>query len=143
MGRGEVKKVDSSYDNVKKRPIKLLGRKGLNSKLGANRSAKSTTSQVIKTLSDHEHSGNESELFPHPQILNGDKESADLTPTVGADEPTGYTKAEMAHKEAQRNRLHKQIEARASLTHRQRVSKFNEKLSMLPEHFDIPKVGPG
>lgn len=54
-----------------------------------------------------------------------------------------YTKAELAHKEVQKKRIQKQIETRASLTHRQRISKFNEKLASLPEHFDIPKVGPG
>lgn len=143
MGRGEVKRIDSSYDNVKRKPIKLLGRKSLNSKLGVNCSAKSASNQAIIAFSDNEHSGNGSELFPQHSIPNGDKETIDFVPNVVTDGLTGYTKAELAHKEAQRNRIRKQIEARASLTHRQRVSKFNEKLSMLPEHFDIPKVGPG
>ncbi|KAH8740973.1 hypothetical protein FG386_002519 [Cryptosporidium ryanae] len=53
------------------------------------------------------------------------------------------TKTELSHKKAQRENIRLQIQKRAALTHRQRVSEFNEKLSLLPEHFDIPKVGPG
>ena len=29
------------------------------------------------------------------------------------------------------------------LNHREKVEQFNKKLAKLPEHFDIPKVGPG
>lgn len=34
----------------------------------------------------------------------------------------------------------KRIMEKASLTHKQRVEKFNEHLDNLTEHFDIPKV---
>lgn len=29
------------------------------------------------------------------------------------------------------------------MTHREKLEKFNKNLNKLPEHFDIPKVGPG
>lgn len=34
----------------------------------------------------------------------------------------------------------KRILEKASMTHKQRVEKFNEHLDSLTEHFDIPKV---
>ncbi|KAH7648815.1 hypothetical protein FG379_002285 [Cryptosporidium bovis] len=62
---------------------------------------------------------------------------------LGNDDLRSFTKAELSHRKAQRENVRLQIQKRAALTHRQRVSDFNERLSLLPEHFDIPKVGPG
>lgn len=143
MSRGEQEKIDSSYNNVKKKPIKLLKHKNFNLKLGINDSKKNVTDRTIKLTYDHKYKKNNSEYSFHPSDLNSDAVLIASNSVIGASETTGYTKAELLHKEVQRKRIQKQIESRASLTHRQRVSKFNEKLSMLPEHFDIPKVGPG
>ncbi|KAJ1604696.1 putative alpha-helical protein [Cryptosporidium canis] len=137
----EVKKMDPSYNNVKRKPIKLHNRKGLNSKLVVSRPEK-TVYTPAGAFNDHGHAKNCSELLGGPSTHKG-KEVISSTLTTEEHKTNEYTQAEIALKEAQKNRIHKQIEARASLTHRQRVSKFNEKLSMLPEHFDIPKVGPG
>lgn len=30
-----------------------------------------------------------------------------------------------------------------STTYREKIDKFNKKIAKIPEHFDIPKVGPG
>ncbi|OII71714.1 uncharacterized protein cubi_00521 [Cryptosporidium ubiquitum] len=143
MSRGELEEIDSSYSNVKKKPIKLLKHKNSNLKLGINDSKKNVVGQTIKLTCDHKCKKNNSECSSHPSDLNSDAIPIASNSFVGESETTGYTKAELLHKEVQRKRIQKQIESRASLTHRQRVSKFNEKLSMLPEHFDIPKVGPG
>ncbi|KAG4079935.1 hypothetical protein HA402_006247 [Bradysia odoriphaga] len=50
------------------------------------------------------------------------------------------TKAEVSYKKMQEKMQEKRIMEKASLTHKQRVEKFNEHLDSLTEHFDIPKV---
>ena len=40
-------------------------------------------------------------------------------------------------------RMRKQIEKQLEMGHKEKVEQFNERLANLPEHFDIPKVGPG
>ncbi|XP_055912353.1 protein FAM32A-like [Eupeodes corollae] len=50
------------------------------------------------------------------------------------------TKAEQSFKSMQEKMQTKRITEKASLTHKQRVEKFNEHLDSLTEHFDIPKV---
>ncbi|KAK9173888.1 putative alpha-helical protein [Cryptosporidium meleagridis] len=137
------KKIDPSYDNVIKKPIKLLKYKNSNSKLGIKNNEKNLALQTNKLVNNPECEKNFSESLVNNSSLNDNSKLLVPNPIAGIDKTTGYTKAELSHKEAQRKRVHKQIEFRASLTHRQRISKFNEKLSMLPEHFDIPKVGPG
>lgn len=143
MSKSELKKIDSSYNNVKKKPIKLLKYRNSNLKLGISNSEKIAAGQTIKSTCDHKYKKSYSECSVNQSALNSDDNFTASNSVTEADETTGYTKAELSHKEVQRKRIQKQIESRASLTHRQRVSKFNEKLSMLPEHFDIPKVGPG
>lgn len=54
------------------------------------------------------------------------------------------TKAERAYDEAfRRSRERQMIKDMASKSHKDKVREFNEKLSKLSEHHDIPKVGPG
>ena len=53
------------------------------------------------------------------------------------------TPAERRFKEIQMQRMRKQIEKKLQLGHREQIEQFNERLANLPEHFDIPKVGPG
>ena len=40
-------------------------------------------------------------------------------------------------------RMLERIDNKMDTSHRERVQQFNANLSKLPEHFDIPKVGPG
>ena len=40
-------------------------------------------------------------------------------------------------------RVAKEIERSAGVSHKDRIQGFNEKLASLSEHHDIPKVGPG
>ncbi|KAH8581793.1 uncharacterized protein ELE39_001923 [Cryptosporidium sp. chipmunk genotype I] len=143
MSKDELKKIDSSYNNVKKKPIKLLRHKNSDSKPETRNCEKNVKDQAIKSTNDFKCEKNCFASSINPSALNSDNILLMSNSTIGIEKTTVYTKAELSHKEAQRKRIHKQIESRASLTHRQRVSKFNEKLSMLPEHFDIPKVGPG
>ena len=35
------------------------------------------------------------------------------------------------------------IEKQLQSTYRERIDKFNRDLSSAPDHFDVPKVGPG
>ncbi|XP_018333388.1 protein FAM32A-like [Agrilus planipennis] len=50
------------------------------------------------------------------------------------------TKAEMAYLKMKEKMQTERIMEKASLTHKQRVEKFNQHLDSLTEHFDIPKV---
>lgn len=52
------------------------------------------------------------------------------------------TAAELAFEKAQREKRLKQQKA-AHKSHKEKVAEFNDKLSKLSEHYDIPKVGPG
>ncbi|CEG01145.1 Protein of unknown function DUF1754, eukaryotic [Ostreococcus tauri] len=77
------------------------------------------------------------------------KKTATATTTEGDERGTGdvgdrRTEAEKAYEEAYR----KQHEARlvrelASKSHKDKVREFNEKLSKMSEHHDLPKIGPG
>jgi len=53
------------------------------------------------------------------------------------------TPAERRHDEHLAARERERITKMADKSHRQRVAEFNEYLSNLTEHHDIPKVGPG
>lgn len=53
------------------------------------------------------------------------------------------TESERRFLEVQRQRQRDRIEKNLLLTHREKIEQFNDKLEKLPEHFDIPKVGPG
>jgi len=54
------------------------------------------------------------------------------------------TKAELAYEaHYKRAREAQMIKEMASKSHKDKVREFNEKLSKLSEHHDIPKVGPG
>lgn len=58
-------------------------------------------------------------------------------PTV-IKEPPKLTAAEEALKEARKKKKIDHVKS-----HKERVENFNEKLRSMPEHFDIPRVGPG
>lgn len=67
----------------------------------------------------------------------GDSETANevIDPTL-----SGLTAAEMKFELRRRQREHDRIQKIISKTHRQKIDEFNEKLSKLTEHNDIPKV---
>ncbi|KAI4464341.1 hypothetical protein MML48_3g00009152 [Holotrichia oblita] len=50
------------------------------------------------------------------------------------------TNAELAFKKMQEKMQHQRILEKATMTHKERVEKFNQHLDSLTEHFDIPKV---
>lgn len=53
------------------------------------------------------------------------------------------TAAEKKHDERVRAREEARLKAQAQKSHKDRVREFNEYLTNLSEHHDIPKVGPG
>ncbi|PVU88155.1 hypothetical protein BB559_005700, partial [Furculomyces boomerangus] len=55
----------------------------------------------------------------------------------------GRTENERKFKEVQEKRKRSRIEKLISKSHKEKVQEFNEKLDRLPEHHDMPKVGPG
>ncbi len=55
----------------------------------------------------------------------------------------GKTAAEIRFEKAKKERLATVIAQKLKKTHRERIDEYNKKLAKLPEHFDIPRVGPG
>ena len=53
------------------------------------------------------------------------------------------TPAELTFDLVSKKRIMDLIEKRLELSHKEKVEKFNNKLSKLSDHFDIPRVGPG
>jgi protein FAM32A len=53
------------------------------------------------------------------------------------------TASEQKFKDIARKRLEEQADKLALKSHKDRVAEFNENLSKLSEHHDIPKIGPG
>ncbi|CAO3638463.1 unnamed protein product [Mucor hiemalis] len=53
------------------------------------------------------------------------------------------TEAERKFEETKRQRQMERVSKAAAKSHKDRVTEFNNKLEMLSEHHDIPKVGPG
>lgn len=53
------------------------------------------------------------------------------------------TKAEKVFKKHWEQKFEADIGQKVRKTHRDRVEKFNKVLTGMPEHYDIPRVGPG
>eukprot|EP00996_Jenningsia_fusiforme_P005117 NODE_6021_length_615_cov_7.803887_g5618_i0.p2 GENE.NODE_6021_length_615_cov_7.803887_g5618_i0~~NODE_6021_length_615_cov_7.803887_g5618_i0.p2 ORF type:complete len:109 (+),score=29.33 NODE_6021_length_615_cov_7.803887_g5618_i0:184-510(+) len=53
------------------------------------------------------------------------------------------TAAEKAYDEVQARRAEERYKAAADRSFRDRIDEYNEKISRLTEHHDIPRVGPG
>jgi protein FAM32A len=53
------------------------------------------------------------------------------------------TEAERLFDERRMKRIPEKIKKSLATTYKQRYEAFNKQLSKLPEHYDIPKVGPG
>ena len=53
------------------------------------------------------------------------------------------TKAEKVFKKHWEQRFDADIGQKVIKTHRDKVEKFNKVLTGMPEHYDIPRVGPG
>ena len=53
------------------------------------------------------------------------------------------TPAELRYEKAMKARLPRRINETLKKTHREKIDEYNKKLAKLPEHFDIPRIGPG
>lgn len=53
------------------------------------------------------------------------------------------TPTEMNFKKYHEKVFEKNIDQKIRATHKEKVEKFNKKLTDLAEHYDIPRVGPG
>jgi len=66
------------------------------------------------------------------------EETQEKTPQINADED--LTEAEKAALEKKRERERKELEKIAGKSHRERIEEYNQRLSELTEHNDIPRV---
>lgn len=71
-----------------------------------------------------------------------DYEEFEESPAV-AEKIDARTEAEKAYDARSREQRRRKISEQADLSHKDKVKLFNEKLSRLSEHHDLPKVGPG
>lgn len=53
------------------------------------------------------------------------------------------TKAEIEFERVREEREADELKKRLKRSHRERIDEFNERLSSMSEHYDIPKIGPG
>ncbi|XP_044726805.1 protein FAM32A-like [Chrysoperla carnea] len=105
---------DDPYAHVAKGPLKLKGDGGIKKK---------------KKKKDKE------KLEQAAKVVNNDEQKNNETVVVQK-----RTKAELAFLKMQEKMQNQRILEKASMTHKQRVEKFNQHLDSLTEHFDIPKV---
>ncbi|KAK2195854.1 Protein FAM32A [Babesia duncani] len=127
--------TDKSYENTIRGSLKLKGKIIMKKKNAVT---------VIETEVDD----SEKLLIPYNPNKNDtavvDSQSSESDKKIERVKNNPYlTASEKAFKIAQIKRNAKKIDAILAETHRQRVEKFNDKLTKLSEHFDIPKVGPG
>ncbi|UKK00979.2 hypothetical protein MACK_001792 [Theileria orientalis] len=153
-----MKEVDKTYDRVIGGGLKLKGK--LISKSKRNNkvpkldqsSSSSVDSSVAQEGKDYltipidkdykkESSGDSEGLYArNPGQSKSDilKERIDRVKNN-----PNLTSSEKTFKIAQIKRTYQRIENSLKESHREKIEKFNSKLSKLSEHFDIPKVGPG
>ena len=74
------------------------------------------------------------------ELAAGDEDAGGAVPPPPRDNRTA---AEKRYDEQMEKNQAKIVEKMASKSHRDKVRDFNEYLSKLSEHHDIPKVGPG
>jgi protein FAM32A len=53
------------------------------------------------------------------------------------------TEAQLKFDLIRQKRLKSRVHERLKHTHKERIDKYNESLSKLSDHYDIPRVGPG
>ena len=66
-----------------------------------------------------------------------------LTTDTKAHDNGNKTKSESAISENRKKQIMKKVKRNILMTHREKMSKYNNYLEGLPTNFDIPKIGPG
>mmetsp|Transcript_31232 Transcript_31232/g.43280 ORF Transcript_31232/g.43280 Transcript_31232/m.43280 type:complete len:127 (-) Transcript_31232:153-533(-) len=125
----------SSYDNVVGGKLKLKGKAlSVDPSLKKKKKKKNKVENCVGMsleISEINEGGGEAD------------EAGEGTPTPK--EPIGdfRTDAEKRYDEQVMKVEENRIKKAAKLTHRDKVKQYNEYLTALSEHYDIPKVGPG
>ncbi|KAM3142074.1 hypothetical protein pb186bvf_005728 [Paramecium bursaria] len=84
-------------------------------------------------------SGEEGNILPIEKVAKGSIEPEDLL----LQGKTGKTQAEIQFNLVRYKRLGQKIQNKMEKTYRQKIETFNKNIQKMPEHYDIPKVGPG
>ncbi|KAI9365129.1 hypothetical protein BD770DRAFT_439254 [Pilaira anomala] len=108
----------SAYDHVKKGSLKFKG--GETVSIKKKKKSKSSKEKLERALRE--------------EVSNKEKQRY---------QDVEKTEAERKFEEIKRQRQMERVSKAATKSHKDRVSEFNNKLEMLSEHHDIPKVGPG
>ena len=89
-----------------------------------------------KILSKRTHSALEEK-----EVRKSDKKDFNLK----RDEATApsQTPSEIIFNSIRKKRMLERVEKKVQTSYKEKTEKFSQNLAKLPEHFDIPKVGPG
>lgn len=79
----------------------------------------------------------------HPDAEDASAQRTNSKIANDTEDTDSRTPAEKAFDEKRRKLEEREIKKIANKTYRQRVEEFNQYVSKLSEHYDIPKVGPG
>jgi len=81
-------------------------------------------------------------LIKAPQLVDDDSQQTEALAEEEQEIDT-RTPAERRYEESLAKREKERIAKMAQKSHRERIEEFNQKLTNMSEHYDIPKVGPG
>ncbi|KAJ5073722.1 hypothetical protein M0811_08286 [Anaeramoeba ignava] len=143
--------------NIKKRSRRKKRRERLNEKESILNDPKlleelenvEDQDEINKILSQHKQTKeNEKEEnnSKNPIEVNQEKENTEQNENEDKEKPLferEMTESEKLYYKILLKREKEKAKQLARTSHRQRVEEFNERLASLPEHHDIPKVGPG
>ncbi|EAN30659.1 hypothetical protein TpMuguga_03g00818 [Theileria parva strain Muguga] len=132
-----MKDVEKKYENVISGGLKLKGKIISKSNKKIIKPIKTEDSKEFLTIP------NEPQELTSKSDLQGNKLDVLNQRIEKVKSDVSLTSSEKAFKIAQIKRTYKRIEQSLKESHREKIEKFNNKLSKLSEHFDIPKVGPG
>ncbi|CAD8067675.1 unnamed protein product [Paramecium sonneborni] len=100
--------------------------------------------KIQKTNPTEKKTQNQQEPIDKLDIDNDKFQKQQFNPVELAQQGrTGKTLAEIQYDLVRLKRLGEKIEKKMELTYRQKIETFNKKIQKMPEHYDIPKVGPG
>ena len=126
----------SSYDNVMRGGLKLKGGGGLPTVGGVGKKKKKKSKK--KDAGAEGGAEDAGDGAPAGELTLGEEDGVLRAYVVD-----NRTAAEKRYDEQMEKNQERQIQKMASKSHRDKVRDFNEYLSKLSEHHDIPKVGPG
>ncbi|KAH7828074.1 putative protein FAM32A [Monocercomonoides exilis] len=134
----------SDYDDVILAPILLKGEKPSFSRHHKKRKIKSLDALADPSeweISDEDKMKLKQQLLDSDSNIENDPRFKELFGSERVD--SLKTEAQLKYDAEMKKKEEDRIAKKALKSHRELIAQFNAGLEKLPEHFDIPKVGPG